>query len=131
MSVDELGSFNSNQDITSESNFESSSNRKPSDGANNRFPAPLHLHHRIDLHVLHIAFEHFLRRRKIHAGTERPTRSSYHNDPNQIVGVEALERPRQIDHHRPGQRVQQLRPIDRHEGDAARLTIHEYQPFGR
>lgn len=74
MSVHELRSLGSNQDVTGEGNFEASSDGETSDGSDDWLAAELHLHHRVALRVLHIALEHVLCRSEIHARTERPAR---------------------------------------------------------
>uniref|UniRef100_A0A7C8YQL2 Uncharacterized protein n=1 Tax=Opuntia streptacantha TaxID=393608 RepID=A0A7C8YQL2_OPUST len=105
MRVDKFGPLSSNNNITSKRNLKPSGHRKPCDGAHDRFPAPLHLRHRITLHIFDVAFEHVLRSRQVNAGAEGPTRTRQDDDPNRVVGGEAFEGLRHLPHHRPRQRV--------------------------
>lgn len=127
MSVHEFGSFGSNQDVTGEGNFESSSDGESSDGSDYRFAAPLHLHDGVGLRILHIALEYILRRREVHARTERTTRPGQYYNPGRAVPVQALESVGQVHHHRAGQRVEGIGAIDRHRRDAVWLAGYEYQ----
>lgn len=105
MSIDELSSSGSNNNITSEGNLEASRDGKPSDCSDDRLAASLHLRDGVGLDVLNIALEDIFGGSEIDAGTEGSSRPGQNDDPHRFIGVEFLECLSEVSHHGASERV--------------------------
>ena len=112
MGIDENGVGGGDEHITSERDLESSGDRVAADGADYRFPAYLHLVNGIGVKILNVAFEDGFRCFQVDAGAEGSSGAGEDDCADGGVGIERLDRPREIDDHWSRERVKGFRAVD-------------------